>query len=376
MNDAQFCACLGNYNCGAVAARDSAGHEQRVYCGECTGTQNCVAGALGTGVGTCGGKNPLDYPWLVQKTNMLLALALSDNTSVNYNYCQNVHDGHGYYVGPYQSGTGDGNFILVAACYNDRKPTNELTKYWNALVSIDDTYRGTGTPQGSTVTLDAIGNFCADVNTAAADADGLFDACVDAYGEATFTAPALVIASQRGLQGALTTSYLFFLEYSMGDTAAGGLPGVRALAQKADTDYGPGLPTDFTGKAWEESRWLGFLIREATVAFSGNATWKGDLDPNATWEAARRLHTGTSNTPESATDLSMNYDIVSAYKAGSATSVTPCWTAPPLVSTGDTQLTVYVIGLNKSGSATNQTYWVATSTTTGGYMACPTNPTP
>ena len=57
----------------------------------------------------------------------------------------------------------------------------------------------------------------------------------------------------------------------------------------ANADYGAGLPTDFSGKAWEESRWLGFLVKERALAMSNNRTWRKDMDQDATWEAARRL---------------------------------------------------------------------------------------
>jgi hypothetical protein len=105
------------------------------------------------------------------------------------------------------------------------------------------------------------------------------------------------------------------------------------------------------------------------VELSGDSTSQGALDQNATWEAARRLHTAKTNTPESGTDLSMAYNEVSAYKAGAGSG--PCWTKPPLLSTGDTQATVYTVSLNKSASATDETKWVATSKKGG-----PANPTP
>jgi hypothetical protein len=100
------------------------------------------------------------------------------------------------------------------------------------------------------------------------------------------------------------------------------------------------------------------------------------MDQNATWEAARRLHTAQSNTPESATDLSMAYDEVSAYKAGSSSAGTPCWSKPPLASTGDSMSTVYVVSLDKSAGATDPSKWTATSAMGGGYQSCPSNPTP
>ena len=53
----------------------------------------------------------------------------------------------------------------------------------------------------------------------------------------------------------------------------------------------------------------------AAAAMADNKDWSEANDQNATWEVARRLHTAKTNTPETATDLSMDYDITSAYKA-------------------------------------------------------------
>jgi hypothetical protein len=133
------------------------------------------------------------------------------------------------------------------------------------------------------------------------------------------------------------------------------------------------MPTDFTGKPWEESRFLGFLIKERAVAMSIDSTWQGDVDQIATWEVARRQSTAKTNSPESATDLSMASDITSAYKAGYKTP-TPCWTKPPLATTIDSQSSVYTLGLNKSNA--DEAKWTMTATASDNYLACPANPTP
>ena len=88
---------------------------------------------------------------------------------------------------------------------------------------------------------------------------------------------------------------------------------------------------------------------------AGNRTWKRNTDRNAMWEAARRLHTAASNEPESATDLSMDYDIASAYKAFVATPAgAPCWTTTiPMLY--DSQMTVFTLSTDKSsGSDTGE----------------------
>jgi hypothetical protein len=112
---------------------------------------------------------------------------------------------------------------------------------------------------------------------------------------------------------------------------------------------------------------------------ASDRTWKKANDQNATWEAARRLHTASSNNPESATDLSMDYDFVSAYKASATTAGTPCWPTG-LASANDSGYTVYTVSTDKSASATDPTKWTIKSAgspnATQTYKACPANPTP
>jgi hypothetical protein len=385
-DDESFCKCLGHYDCGAVTIKDASGANRSVYCGACSGGQWCTPGALGVGVGTCGCASPIAHQWQRDKINMLVSMGENDNTSLNYPSCSDIHDGRGFTIGQVGFCSGTGDFILAAACYNDRKPNNVLSKYWNALVAINDKYIATGVNQGDTTFLTALGDFCGDVAAAAAEPDGIFDRCQDAVGDALYMDSALMHFARHGFQGLLTLGFLYDTELNFGEEDDGKpvLGGTRTIVAKADADYAAlaPLPADFTGKAWEESRWLGFLIQERVVEMSGNRTWKKDLDQNATWEGARRLHTGASNSPESDTDLGMAYDITSAFKAGSPSAGGPCWAMPPLASNADTQSTVYVVGLDKSGSATDPSLWKATGeaapTDAQGnmpYAACPANPT-
>jgi chitosanase len=337
-------------------------------------------------IGQCGGTNPLAYAWQREKRDMLVAMGENDNTDLNYNYCQNINDGRGYTIGKVGFCTGTGDFVIVAACYNDLEPNNILTKYWPALTQYADQYITQNANQGDTTALDTIGGsatqFCADIAKAAADP--VFTGCQDAMADADYMSPAAAHAEAMHLSGALTIGFLYDTELNFGEdddppTKSGkpGTPGAATMITRANADYGAGLPTDFTGRTWEESRWLGYLIKERALAMSQNRTWLRDMDQDATWEAARRMHTATSNQPESGTDLSMNYDITSAYKAG-APSPTPCWGDPPLASPYDTVSTVYDVSLDKSASATDQTLWKAVGTMVSAqtYLACPANPTP
>jgi hypothetical protein len=302
--------------------------------------------------------------------------------------CSNIGDGRGYTIGKAGFCTGTGDFILVAACYNDRKPGNILQKYWgrrdatgkavDGLIYYNDRYWSTGMNQGATALIDSLGNFCRDEKTASTDP--VFTGCQDDMANALYMSAALTHATERHLNGPLTIGFLYDTELNFGEDDDPGPPvlgGTKTVISKADADYGARLPADFTGKTWEESRWLGFVIQERVIEMSGNVTWKTDVDQNATWEAARRLHTAASNNPETGTDLSMTYDITSKYKGGFTPPNPACWKAPPLLSKVDSGSTTYTVGINKMGS-TNQSLWKATGTLIPGnpYAACPSNPTP
>jgi hypothetical protein len=98
-----------------------------------------------------------------------------------------------------------------------------------------------------------------------------------------------------------------------------------------------------------------------------------------------------SNSPESGTNLSMDFDFTTSYKAASTNSGTanmtdnvcpgstplaPCWGDPPLQSNWDTCAGLYTVTTDKSASATDPTKWVAKAAMGGGYASCPANPTP
>jgi len=374
------------WDCGGKTLDDSTGAPHTVYCGTCTGGEYCQ-NATDVGYGKCGGKNPLLYDWQRQKIGMLVAMGENDNTDVNYGYAENIHDDRGYTVGIVGFCTGTGDFIEVAQCYNTLKPGNVLAKYWghrdasgkaiDGLVYYEDQFLATGVNQGDTSKIDSLAagsSFVADCATAGNDPE--YRACQNTMADAFYMATALRYATAKGLQGALTIGFIYDTELNFGDGDESSAPGTKTVIARADADYGANMPTDFTGKPWEESKWLGYLIKERTIVMSKDDTWNSDMDQNATWEAARRLHTAPSNNPESATDLSMTYDIVSKYKAGSSSAGTPCWPTG-LSDTTDSQSSIYLVATDKSVSATDQTKWTATSDSGGdNYVACPSNPTP
>jgi hypothetical protein len=380
-DDATFCACMG-WNCGGAtvtSVKTPSGDFTTVYCGTCSGTPGTYCQPTDpsfTGVGKCGGNNPLVYPYQRQLINLLEAMGENDTTDYasQYGYVQNIKDGRGYTIGTVGFCTGTGDFIVVARCLNDLEPNNALAKYWPGLVQIDDAFYGQNQNIGDTSAVDKLGPFAKDVAAAGAN-DKTYRACQDTMGDADYLATALAHAQERGLQGAITIGFLYDTELNFGDDDdPNGVAGAKTVMARADKDYGAGLPADFTSKPWEESRWLGYLIAERTIVMATDpaGVWQQDMDQNATWEAARRLHTGKSNTPESATDLSMAYDFVSAYKAGAGSG--PCW--PALPDKTDSQSSIYDVAPVKTGSS--PAAWTAADTgnAPGDYAPCPANPTP
>jgi chitosanase len=375
------------WDCGGttVGLKDASGNFITVYCGTCNGKPGTWCqpnNASYTGVGKCGGNNPLKYPYQRQLINMLEAMGEQDTTDYQsqYSVCSNIRDGRGYTIGTVGFCTGTGDFIIVARCLNDTEPSNSLAKYWPGLVAIDNQFYSTNMNIGDTSPVDKIGNFCGQNNDGDVPLAGMNDAnyrkCQDTIGDAAYMDTALAHAQQRGLQGALTIGFLYDTELNFGDDDdPNGVAGAKTVMKRADADYGPGLPTDFTGKPWEESRWLGFVIKERTwvMATDPSGTWEQDMDQNATWEVARRLHTGTTNNPESATDLSMDYDFVSAYKAGAGSA--PCW--PDLPNKTDAMTSIYDIAPVKTNPNDPSTWMgVDTGNAPSNYAGCPANPTP
>jgi hypothetical protein len=381
-DDASFCACMG-WNCGGTtiqSVKDASGHLLTVYCGTCADTPGtwCQPNDPAyTGVGKCGGTNPLVYPYQRQLIDMLEAMGENDTTDFasQYSYIQNIKDGRGYTIGIVGFCTGTGDFIVVARCLDDVEPGNALAKYWPGLASIDDQFYAGKMNVADTSPVDKLGPFANDV-TAAGTSDKAYRKCQDTMADADYMDTALAHAQERGLKGALTIGFLYDTELNFGDDDdPNGVAGAKTVMKRADADYGPGLPSDFTGKPWEESRWLGFVIKERTtvMATDPGGTWQQAMDQNATWEAARRLHTGKSNSPESATDLSMGYEFVSAYKAGAGSA--PCW--PSLPNKTDSSSSIYRIAPQKVDPG-NPATWIGVDTNNapGGYAACPPNPTP
>jgi chitosanase len=317
---------------------------------------------------------------------MLEAMGENDTTdySSQYEYCQNIKDGRGYTIGTVGFCTGTGDFIIVARCLNDLEPNNVLAKYWPGLQAIDNQFLSSNMNIGDTSAVDKLGMFCdpsggtnGDVNRAGAN-DMVYRKCQDTIGDTEYMDTALKHANDLGLQGAITIGFLYDTELNFGDDDdPNGVAGAKTVIARATKDYGAGMPTDFTGKPWEESRWLGFLIKERTwvMATDPSGTWEQDMDQNATWEAARRLHTATSNADETKTDLSMDYDFVSAYKAGSPSAGTPCW--PDLPDKTDSSTSIYDITVQKTNASDPSTWTgVDTMNPPNNYAACPANPTP
>jgi hypothetical protein len=386
-DNASFCACQ-KWTCGGFTVQDANGNNQVVYCGQCPNTQYCVPDpAWGPGVGACGGTNPLAYSFQKQKIDMLVSMGENDNTIINYGYAKNIGDGRGYTIGKVGFTTGTGDFIIVAQCYNMAKPGNVLQKYWSALVYINNLLQaGDAGNIGDTSKIDAIGNFVSDVAAAAAEAppagqqENAFQICQDSLADADYLSAAAAHLAERGLQGALTAGFLYDTELNFGeadDPSDGGTVGTVTVLGRADKDYGSTLPKSFAGLPWEESKWLGYVIKERTLVMAANSTWKSAIDQNSTWEAARRLNTASTNSPESATKLDMDFDFVSQYQAGAAAPPAPCWTGLPN-NPQPGGATVYTVTTDKSAGASKENLWAAAATknTNQTYVDCPKNPTP
>ena len=384
-DDATFCQCMG-WNCGGLTLKDKDGKVRTVYCGGCAATQICEQNPVGYGVGTCGGQNPITQKWPIQKIDMLVAIGENDNTDLNYDYAENINDGRGYTTGKVGFCSGTGDLIVVLQCYNDLKPGNVLEKYMghrdasgkplDGMIYYNDLFFSTGENQGDTKLIDSLGNFISDV--AAAGSDPLFQKCEDDVASAYYMAAAVQRGSARGVTQALTLGFLYDTELNFGDGDESAAIGAKTVMERADQEYGADMPKSFAGKPWEESKWLGYVIKQRALVMDKDSEWQSALDQNAIWEAARRLHTAPSSTPEIATDLSMDYPFVSKYKANDPSAGTPCWPGI-LTSTEYGDISVYTVSTNKPGNTTDQSMWSGASDGADNeesYGPCPNNPTP
>ncbi len=72
------------WDCGGatVGLKDANGNFITVYCGSCSSNEWCQPNnASFTGVGKCGGTNPLVYPYQRQLIDMLEAMGENDTTT-------------------------------------------------------------------------------------------------------------------------------------------------------------------------------------------------------------------------------------------------------------------------------------------------------
>jgi hypothetical protein len=384
-DDASFCACMG-WNCGGLTIKDKDGNIRTAYCGGCPANQVCEQNPIGYGAGTCGGSNPIQYKWPQQKIDMLVAMGENDNTDLNYDYAENIMDGRGYTTGKVGFCSGTGDLIVVLQCYNDLKPGNVLAKYMghrdasgkaiDGMIYYNELFFTTGQNQGETTLIDSLGNFPADVATAGTDP--MLQKCEDDVASAYYMAAAVQHGAERGVTSALSLGFMYDTELNFGEGDESAAIGAKSVFELADKEYGAAMPKSFVGMPWEESKWLGYVIKQRAMVMDKDPDWQAALDQNATWEAGRRLHTATSNAPESATDLGMDYAFESKYKANDPSAGTPCWPGI-LTSTQYGDDSIYMVTTNKPGNTTDQTKWSALSD--GGdngdsYAACPANPTP
>ena len=145
---------------------------------------------------------------------MLVSMGENDDTTVNYGFAKNIGDGRGYTVGKVGFCTGTGDFIIVAACYNDLKPGNVLSKYWGHRRRLWDGGRRAhllqrastsrpGQNQGATTLIDNLGKFVAGRRDGGGRSPtGLFRTCQDAMADADYLVRRGPARRRAGAEGA------------------------------------------------------------------------------------------------------------------------------------------------------------------------------
>jgi chitosanase len=202
-----------------------------------------------------------------------------NNTPVpDYAYSANINDGRGYTNGRAGFCTGTGDAIQVIDCYDKLRTAqngNLMAKYDKALADLNAKFQSTGTNQGDTSTIDAVGNWTSDWGKSATDpktkAD--FNQCQDQVSDLLYYTPAMEAATTLGLPSALTKAALYDMWINQGDDA---------LVKKTNSAL------KITGTVSDENAWLQKFLELRRDLLAGDPTWKTSVDRVAAYEKARR----------------------------------------------------------------------------------------
>jgi chitosanase len=207
----------------------------------------------------------------------------NDTPVLAYAYSENIHDGRGYTSGRAGFCTGTGDAIQVIACYDKLRTAangNLMAKYMPALTTINNQFMATGTDQGDTSLLDAVGNWITDwgasYNTAATQSD--FKSCQDQISDLLYYTPAMQAATKTGVGSALSRAALYDMWINQGDDS---------LVTKTNSALGVQTAIG-VGNTVTEDQWLKKFLELRRDVMAADATWKQAVDRVAGYEKARR----------------------------------------------------------------------------------------
>jgi len=223
-----------------------------------------------------------------RKAQMLTSFWENDTTVFQYAFARNNNDGYGYTSGRVGFTTSTGDSADVVKCFDlaFTGAGNLMKKYEAALLALQKKQQDTGMIQGSTATIDAIGNYPADWKTTATNAATApaFNKCQDELVDSIYWAPTLPVMKKWGLTSALARASIYDAYVVHGES------NVSDLAAQTNDDVGNSMQKPATAPLTEaqESTWLeAFHLRRVALLNSSGA-WRSAIARGANYERIRR----------------------------------------------------------------------------------------
>jgi chitosanase len=224
-----------------------------------------------------------------KKTDMLTSIWENGTTVIQYAFSRNLKDGRGYTSGRAGFCTGTGTALLVVQCFDaavGTGNTNKMHKYLSALSALNDAFQQSGKNQGSTSTLDAIGDYPGDWAATANDAKvgPAFATCQDQIVDKLDYGPAVDAANKWGLTQALTIAALYDAEINHGTD------GVASMVKQTNEDTNNGGQTMASAplSLADESAWLQAFLARRLTTLNNDRNWSSTVDRAAQYEQMRR----------------------------------------------------------------------------------------
>ena len=274
-----------------------------------------------------------------RKAQMLTSFWENDTTVFQYAFARNNHDGYGYTTGRIGFTTATGDTAQVVQCFDAAfgATGNPLKKYENALTTLRNKMLSSGQMQGDITTIDAIGDFVTDWESAANNAASApaMDKCQDDLVDSDYWTPTVAIATKWGLTTSLANAALYDAIVVHGED------NVDTLAKGANDDVGNTAQTPASAplSLTAESAWLQAFMTRRTALINSSSAWSAAIARGANYEQWRRDGNFAFDAP---LDTDATANVVFPGKGYSSNGYQACIVAADGTVTGPAQCTAPV----------------------------------